>query len=362
MKKALLSSLFAVSVLVNNPVSAQVTFLYTGSSQTYVVPLNVSILQVDVRGARGGDGINPNGGNGIGGNGGQVTATIMVTSGETLTVNVGGMGQVGSPGGGLGGFNGGGNGEDQYQPAVWMGGGGGGASDIRQGGITLADRVIVAGGGGGGGSNCAISNGNAAGQGGGLTGGDGISCTSNGHGLGGTPSAGGAGGLYQWDCGSGGPAASGVSGVGGDADVCSAGGGGGGGYYGGGGGDFGGAGGGNSYTIISATGVVHTQGQNPNDGIVVITPISVGIPGFESMYVLIETFPNPAKDILLVRIDHAKGPLLASFKTVTGQLLRQCDLFNGDNEVRVDEFSAGTYFLFVSDNEGNKTSRMLVKE
>ena len=104
------------------------TFTYTGAAQTWTVPDGVTAVAVEVDGAQGGD---PD----YGGLGGRVQATLAVTPGETLQVNVGGQGAW--LGGGFGG--GGGN------CCAW---GGGGASDIRRGGTTLNDRVVVAGGGG----------------------------------------------------------------------------------------------------------------------------------------------------------------------------------------------------------------------
>ncbi len=306
MKKTLLSLMFFISVLgawaqcprvycpanitvgsdpgvcgavVNTPVTGidscapnvNETFNYTGSVQFWVVPQGVASVTVTADGAEGATSANPNGGNGNGGLGGTATGNLSVTPGDTLWIYVGGQGQQTTQGNsGGGGFNGGGDGAAGYTGIGWLGGGGGGASDIRVGGQALTNRVIVGAGGGGGGSNCSTPNGNAAGDGGGTTGGAGISCTSAGFGNGGTQTAGGVANAYGWDCGSGVAGANGALGVGGAADVCSAGGGGGGGYYGGAGGDFGGGGGGSSY-IGGVTGGSTTAASNTGHGQVTIT-------------------------------------------------------------------------------------------
>jgi hypothetical protein len=155
------------------------TFNFTGAPQTFVVPVGVTSLTVDVFGAQGGSN---------GGGGGRVQATIAVIPGETLAIYVGGQGANSSTGVANGGFNGGGN-SGNCNPR-YCGAGGGGASDIRRG-TTLNDRIIVAGGGGG--SHPINSTGNA-GQGGGTVGGS-VSSTGNGciatYATGGTQTAGG---------------------------------------------------------------------------------------------------------------------------------------------------------------------------
>ena len=144
------------------------TFDYNGGPQSFVVPPGVTTATFTVAGAQGGandrlpldvflGGFSKD----PGARGGSVTATIPVSPGETLQINVGGTN----------GFNGGGlpggcnsipsppglpcHGT-QLQPVdtsglltYSAGGVGGGASDVRQAGNGLNDRVIVAGGGGG---------------------------------------------------------------------------------------------------------------------------------------------------------------------------------------------------------------------
>lgn len=239
------------------------TFNYTGSVQTFVVPPCVTSITVDVIGGKGGDQTGTQG-TSIGGKGGRVQGTISVNPGDVLTIYVGGQGGI--PTQNVGGFNGGGNG-GQLQYCA----GGGGASDIRLNGSALSNRIFVAGGGGGAGTNC-WGNGDHGGAGGGLTGADGCQCSSctggapNYPGAGGTQSAGGAMGNDQ----SQGCVTPGSLGIGGTG-ACTYGGGGGGGYYGGGGAGYGGGGGGSSYTDPSATNVVHTQGYQTGDGLVIIS-------------------------------------------------------------------------------------------
>jgi hypothetical protein len=136
----------APTVLAVGPTT--VTFTYTGGPQTFTVPAGVTSITVDAFGAQGEDDIV---GNPPSGEGGEATATLSVTPGQVLQVNVGGTGGF-VEGGSLGfpGFGGGGAGvsccDDQGTAA------GGGASDVRTGpNYTLSDRLLVAGGGGGGG-------------------------------------------------------------------------------------------------------------------------------------------------------------------------------------------------------------------
>ena len=261
------------------------TFNYTGSEQTWMVPAGVTSITVDLAGASGGNGSsNYNSTTDAGGAGGRVQGVLNVTPGQTLYIEVGGQGVSGDltnipPGG----FNGGGAGDGGYDfffGASFTGGGGGGASDIRSGGNALSNRAVVAGGGGGAGYNYfACCDYDKGGPGGGNTGGDGysdqIQSGAYWSGFGGSQSAGGAGGngsLYGY-CSS--PAGS--LGVG--SDVCTstynAGGGGGGGYYGGGAGVWGGAGGGSSYTGGLSSVSNNAQGTQTGNGYVLISYYSV---------------------------------------------------------------------------------------
>jgi hypothetical protein len=230
------------------------TFNYTGSQQSWTVPAGVTSINVDVQGAQGGQTSY-----GTAGRGGRTQATIPVTPGSTLYINVGGQGNYST-----GGWNGGGS---PY--GCNCVGGGGGASDIRIGGNALANRAIVAGGGGGGGYYWNWNN-DHGGHGGGLIGEAGK--TNNGYnptycGQGGTQAAGGAGATIG--------GAAGSLGNGGGSSYYA--GSGGGGYYGGGAGrSGGGGGGGSSFTNNQATGVTHTQGYKTGNGLITISWNSIG--------------------------------------------------------------------------------------
>jgi hypothetical protein len=247
------------------------TFTYTGAAQTWTVPDEVTQATFDVFGAQGGSepGLKDGGG------GGKAHATIDVTPGDTLQVNVGGVGgaapcrECGA--GAAGGFNGGAAGGSA---SVTGAGGGGGASDIRTGAFALAERIIVAGGGGGVG----VHNGGAGGAGGGIVGGDGnpaLGAGANGQGgKGGTATSGGEGGAGAGRGGPGDPGSLGVGGRGGSDDF-GGGGGGGGGYYGGGGGGAGfqggGGGGGSGFVDPQASDVQFQTGVRGGNGLVTIT-------------------------------------------------------------------------------------------
>ena len=225
------------------------SFNYTGAQQTWTVPAGVTSITVDAQGSQGGTSSY-----GTGGNGGRVQATISVTPGQTVYVNVGGQGSMS-----VGGWNGGG-----VPYGCGCVAGGGGATDIRIGGVALADRKIVAGGGGGAGYYWNWTN-DHGGVGGGLVGGGGYTNNSLNPtycGQGGTQAAGGAGASQ------GGPAGS--LGNGGGSGYYA--GSGGGGYYGGGSGyGGGGGGGGSSFTDPTASAITHTQGFKTGNGLVTIS-------------------------------------------------------------------------------------------
>ncbi len=265
------------------PPSSNIQTFATPGTFSFTVPAGVTQLTLEANGAAGGRG-------GVlgacgscttasGGAGGRVTASLAVTPGQSLTIvvgNGGGNGSTSSPGfggggagiGGQGGISGGSTG----------GGGGGGASSISRAGTLL---VLAGGGGGGGGSN-ASANGGAGGAGGGpAAAATGQNASISVGGSGATQSSPGGGGF--------GPAASGSSGSGGDGgdggspniplDV-GGGGGGGGGAFGGGGGGGGnalfsaapgaGGGGGSSSHDATVTNVMHQQGAQNGNGLVVI--------------------------------------------------------------------------------------------
>ena len=232
---------------------------YIGTNvQEFVVPENISLIYVDIKGAQGGDGYVS-----TGGLGGRVEATITVNSGDILTLVVGGKGgSATESSGGAGGYNGGG--DSTGFETCYHGGGGGGASDIRFGGNGLLNRFVVAGGGGGGGNdfeNCNPLNG---GEGGGLSGANG----QNGSDDKSVSGKGGTSSEYFNGASWGRNGKSGTLGIGGDAGH--GGGGGGAGYFGGGGGTYGSGGGGSSYAGIGCTDIIHTQGFQKGNGEIII--------------------------------------------------------------------------------------------
>jgi hypothetical protein len=265
----LVAAFFVVFLLPASASAFTLTFGFTGAAQTFTVPAGVTQVSVDAFGAQGGQAQDGP----AGGLGGRAIATIAVTPGEVLQINVGGQPAAGNPA--PGGFNGGGaSGTASGAATLNSGGGGGGASDVRRGGTGLADRVVVAGGGGGGGgSSC--SDGGTGGTGGGTSGGNASICAAL-EGRGGTQSAGGANGTGGFDGSAG---ASGTGGSGGPGidfgEGAHSGGGGGGGLFGGGGGngfqvplEAGGGGGGSGFTP-NGTGM--TSGVRAGNGEVSIT-------------------------------------------------------------------------------------------
>ena len=162
-----------------------IDFDYTGNEQSFIIPAGVTQVQLEVWGAQGGDATTTY----PGGRGGYATGTYDVTPGQTLYVNVGGMGQdYTNPhtGNYLGGYNGGGNGNATSTSSYRTGGGGAThvatASGVLRNLNSNRNSVLIVAGGGGG--NLNIS-GNAAGAGGGSIG---ISGTGSSCGTGGTQS------------------------------------------------------------------------------------------------------------------------------------------------------------------------------
>ncbi|MFF2013415.1 prealbumin-like fold domain-containing protein [Streptomyces sp. NPDC058195] len=126
------------------------TFVFTGAPQLFTVPEDVCSLSVTAYGAAGGTGQY-----GVtGGGGAQVSASLDVTAGQLLTVDVGGAGHAGDAPAGptQGGYGGGGQGGAYRVGGQINGiaaGGGGGRTVISSG----ATPLVVAGGGGGGGGS-----------------------------------------------------------------------------------------------------------------------------------------------------------------------------------------------------------------
>jgi hypothetical protein len=247
------------------------TFRYTGEQRTFVVPAGVESVAVVAEGGAGGAATAASGGQAA-----QVRASLSVTPGERLYVEVGGAG-ASEQAGGAGGFNGGGN----SGPTTRGGGaGGGGASDVRTAaranGLQPDPRLLIAGGGGGAGGPGAC--GLPGGEGGGAEQNGRRGNCSNGGGTAGTGFAGGTG-TEGGDCGTGqqgelgqGGAGSGAGyagpGSGGQAFCTqSAGGGGGGGLYGGAGGSGGdsaaGGGGGGGSSLVPPGGTLGSSTAEP---------------------------------------------------------------------------------------------------
>ena len=212
-------------------------FPYTGSAQTWTVPISVNSVNAYMWAAGGGGVATASGGAGA-----FVQAAIPVTPGETLTLIVGGGGGVASTIGSYGGGGGGGGGGFGTQ--------GGGRSAIQRGSVGATDYVIVGAGGGGTGYSSA-----GAGGPGGIAAGGAATGTTGLEGQGGTQASGGAGSSGVISAG-----ASGTAGAGGAAG--SYGGGGGAGYYGGGGSGatsgIGGSGGGGSSFVNNVLPIVLT--------------------------------------------------------------------------------------------------------
>jgi Glycine rich protein/RTX calcium-binding nonapeptide repeat (4 copies) len=245
---ALTSAMLATLALGAPASAATETFNFTGAAQTWTVPAGVTEATFDLYGAQG-SGL-------AAGLGGRATATISVTPGASIQVNVGGQGGTL----GAGGFNGGGNATPPDGDNIE---GGGGASDIRIGGTALTDRLLVAGGGGGQGTGYCTGGSIAGGNGGGLSGlsGGNAACGNAGAAGGGTQTEGGGPGSLP--CCSAQPGAFGVGGTG------NVGGGGGGGWFGGGGGASGGGGGGSGH---GPDGTVFQTGVRAGNGLVTVTP------------------------------------------------------------------------------------------
>ncbi len=195
------------------------TFTFTAAEQTYVVPAGVTAVRVEATGAAGAAPSFSTGGRGA-----MVNGTVSVTPGQTLYVEVGGVGQCNGSGPATQAGAGGGA-ADVRTTSVTDGGGSLCGTPFNQSATSLNSRLIVAGAGGGGGVSLSSTNpGGDAGQ----------AAPGAPAGQAGTDSAGGAGGAASPPDS---PGAPGTLGAGGEGDApFGAAGGGGGGLYGGGGG------------------------------------------------------------------------------------------------------------------------------
>ena len=108
--------------------STNITFLFTGASQNYTVPEDISVILFEAYGAQGGTV------QGSGGLGGFTSTTIAVLPGAVLQVLVGGSGGLSGGGGASGCFN-------PYGAPM-----GGGSTDLRLSPYGIESRIVVAGG------------------------------------------------------------------------------------------------------------------------------------------------------------------------------------------------------------------------
>lgn len=223
--------------------NACVRFTYSGSAQTFTVPVGVSSLRVTMWGAGGGgsqaasfNNVNYSAG---GGAGGYADGTVPVVSGTAMAVTVGQGGRTNSASGTYGRGGPGGNGANGNS----IGSSGGGMSALWSGSTEfVAGTAVLIAGGGGGSAFWTDDTTPVAGGGGGTNGGS--SSTTGGRG--GTQTAGGvlgaptsgslAGTCVGGTAGSALRGGTGCSATGGTASQYEGGGGGGGGWYGGGGG------------------------------------------------------------------------------------------------------------------------------
>jgi hypothetical protein len=339
------------------------------------VPVGVTEATFDVFGAQGGSVNKPAGygaGGGDGALGGKATATMQVTEGDALQVNVGGKGDnaCGYAGCGAGGFNGGGSGGANGF-ASNTGGGGGGASDVRRetnalGDFALDERIIVAGGGAGRGG----ASGGAGGKGGGTSGEPGVTTdcrTSNpyacgGPGGGGTQDAGGSGGARP-DGGSGESGfagalgTGGAGGYGGSNQNYAGGGGGGGGYYGGGGGAGGygladGSGGGGGGSGFGPNDVVFNSGERSGNGLVTITFTTP--PDITAPTATIDSGPSGTTNIKTAEFAFSSSEVDSTFEcSLDGSTYKACDSPKSYNDL---SDGSHTFSVKATDKAGNTSS------
>lgn len=141
----------AFATLPTTAAASTQTFSFTGAQQTYTVPAGVTAIHITAVGAAGEnssfDGtIN----RAKGGVGAEVSGTLSVTPGQTLYVEVGGVGQCNGAGPGGGSAGDGGGASDVRTVSITNGGG---SLCGTQSQTSLGSRLIVAGGGGGAGDS-----------------------------------------------------------------------------------------------------------------------------------------------------------------------------------------------------------------
>lgn len=258
------SSSTIVQVTVTNCLSGgSQTFAYTGSLQSFTVPVGVCSITIEAWGAEGAESTGQSGGQQfLGGKGAHIVGTFAVNGGEQLDILVGQRGvnsNCGSGGGG-GSFV-----VNVGSPWIIAGGGGGGFHCNALGGVVGVDgqsgnnatagnctpnRFPIAGGTNGNGGNAYYG----GGGGGFLTAGQ--------------SSTGGGGGVYP---GNGGNIGGGYGGGGGYYVSCCGGSGGGGGYSGGSGPQSDGCSGGGGGSYNAGLNQTNTAGVRAGDGQVIIT-------------------------------------------------------------------------------------------
>jgi hypothetical protein len=138
----------AAAAAAASPIS--VTYGYTGSVQSFTVPVGVYGVQIVAVGGAGGDGdANDLCPHGQGGPGSRITASLDVSPGQTLSFFVAEGGHLSGAGGASGptGDSAGGHGGGDGDIGSGNGGGGGGATTVAY----LGRLALTAGGGGGGG-------------------------------------------------------------------------------------------------------------------------------------------------------------------------------------------------------------------
>ena len=154
LKLTLLASPLAALAALAAPLAAQavtVNFTTPCSAVPWQVPAGVTSIMVEAFGAQGGSA-----GGTLGGLGGSATATLAVTSGEQLQVNVGGQG--GSPAGGCNGGGGGASGvSGSAGGGISVAGGGGPGTQFAPGAGGSPNGSSGIDSGGGGGSGFAIA-------------------------------------------------------------------------------------------------------------------------------------------------------------------------------------------------------------
>jgi len=268
-------------------VTQTATYNYTGATQTFIVPVGVTSINVNGSGAQGGN---------TGANGARIIGDFAVTAGDVVTIMVGGQGatQANNVGGGGGGtFIWNTTTGNTLYVAAGGGGGRAGNSNSSQGGVGSATNTPTNSiNGSGNATSGASGNGGSGGSAGaGGSSGGGAGWFSNGTNGAATTYVGG-GGIRPLLGGNGGSSVNsgcgaipfGGYGGGGGGGGCSGAGGGGGGYNGGGGGNgwngstWGSGAGGGSYN--SGSNQVNSAGVQSGNGQVIISYLSPCSPSY----------------------------------------------------------------------------------